>query len=30
MITHDSSIAAMADRVITIADGVIVEDKKVV
>lgn len=30
MITHDSSIAAMVDRVITIADGVIVEDKKLV
>lgn len=30
MITHDSSIAAMADRVITIADGVIVKDYKVI
>ncbi|MEW8993898.1 ABC transporter ATP-binding protein [Clostridium sp.] len=29
MITHDNNIAAMADRIITISDGVIIEDKKV-
>jgi len=29
MITHDSDIAKMADRIITISDGMIVEDKKV-
>jgi len=29
MITHDNNIAAMADRIITIFDGVIIEDKKV-
>jgi len=27
MITHDSSIAQMADRIITITDGMIIEDK---
>lgn len=30
MITHDPNIAARADRVITIADGIIVDDKRVV
>lgn len=30
MITHDPNIAARADRVITIADGIIVNDKRVV
>lgn len=29
MITHDNNIAAMADRIITISDGMIIEDKKV-
>ncbi len=29
MITHDPNIAARADRVITIADGIIVDDKRV-
>lgn len=29
MITHDNSIAAMADRIITISDGIITDDKKV-
>ncbi|WP_346914971.1 ABC transporter ATP-binding protein [Clostridium sp.] len=29
MITHDSNIAKMADRIITISDGMIVDDKKV-
>ncbi|WP_346931318.1 ABC transporter ATP-binding protein [Clostridium sp.] len=29
MITHDSDIAATADRIITISDGMIVDDKKV-
>jgi len=29
MITHDPNIAALADRVITIADGIIVDDKRV-
>ncbi len=29
MITHDSNIAAMADRIITISDGMIIDDKKV-
>lgn len=29
MITHDPNIAARADRIITIADGIIVDDKKV-
>lgn len=29
MITHDLNIAARADRVITIADGIIVDDKRV-
>lgn len=29
MITHDSNIAKMADRIITISDGMIVYDKKV-
>lgn len=30
MITHDNNIAKMADRIITISDGMIVDDKKVV
>jgi putative ABC transport system ATP-binding protein len=30
MITHDPNIAARADRVITIADGIIVDDKRAV
>jgi putative ABC transport system ATP-binding protein len=30
MITHDTNIAARADRVITIADGIIVDDKRMV
>ncbi|MGN9160919.1 ABC transporter ATP-binding protein [Clostridium sulfidigenes] len=29
MITHDSDIAKMADRIITISDGMIIDDKKV-
>lgn len=29
MITHDPNIAARADRIITIADGIIVDDKRV-
>ncbi|WP_346939901.1 ABC transporter ATP-binding protein [uncultured Clostridium sp.] len=29
MITHDNNIAKMADRIITISDGMIVDDKKV-
>lgn len=29
MITHDNSIAAMADRIITISDGIITDDKRV-
>jgi len=29
MITHDPNIASRADRVITIADGEIVDDKRV-
>jgi len=30
MITHDSNIAKMADRIITISDGTIIDDKKVI
>lgn len=29
LITHDTNVAAMADRVITIEDGAIVSDEKV-
>jgi len=29
MITHDNNIAIMADRIITISDGMIIDDKKV-
>ncbi|MEG2291303.1 MAG: ABC transporter ATP-binding protein [Clostridium sp.] len=29
MITHDNNIAAMSDRIITISDGIITDDKKV-
>lgn len=29
MITHDNNIAKMADRIITISDGMIVDNKKV-
>jgi len=28
MITHNNNIAAMADRIITISDGMNIEDKK--